>query len=44
MIDTDIFVALQIEWCKAWSRVRRWEEDVRLLKEEVRRTGVSLEY
>jgi hypothetical protein len=37
VVDTDIFVALQIEWCKAWARVQRWEE-------EVRRAGVSLEY
>jgi hypothetical protein len=44
VVDTDIFVALQIKWCKAWARVRRWEEEVRLVEEEVRRAGVSLEY
>jgi hypothetical protein len=35
VIEADIFLALQIEWCKAWARVRRWEEEVRLVKEEV---------
>ncbi|KAJ7670404.1 hypothetical protein B0H14DRAFT_3538516 [Mycena olivaceomarginata] len=42
--EEDVDEALQIEWCKAWARVRRWEEEVRLVEEEVRRAGVSLEY
>ncbi|KAJ7740500.1 hypothetical protein B0H14DRAFT_2407539 [Mycena olivaceomarginata] len=29
-------LALQIKWCKAWARVRRWDEEVRLVEEEVR--------
>ncbi|KAJ7886239.1 hypothetical protein B0H14DRAFT_2243953, partial [Mycena olivaceomarginata] len=36
--------ALRIEWCKAYARTRRWEEEVRLVAEEVRRVGVALEY
>jgi hypothetical protein len=36
--------ALRIEWCKAWARTKRWHEELRLVEEEVRRTGVSLEY
>jgi hypothetical protein len=27
-----------VEWCKAFSRTKRFEEEVRLLKEEMRRT------
>ncbi|KAJ8489239.1 hypothetical protein ONZ45_g13657 [Pleurotus djamor] len=36
--------ALRVEWAKAWARVRRWTEEVELLKEEMRRTQVSLRY
>ncbi|KAJ8699112.1 hypothetical protein PTI98_002265 [Pleurotus ostreatus] len=36
--------ALRVEWAKAWSRVRRWEEEVDLLREEMRRTLVSLRH
>ncbi|KAJ7164569.1 hypothetical protein C8R43DRAFT_1122450 [Mycena crocata] len=35
--------ALRIEWCKAFARTRRWEEESRLLAEEVRRLPISLE-
>lgn len=42
--DADKISALQIEWCKAWARVRRWDEEVRLVQEEVRRAGVTLEH
>jgi hypothetical protein len=35
---------LQIEWCKAYTRVQRWGEEVQLVTEEVHRVGVSLEY
>ncbi|KAJ7894472.1 hypothetical protein B0H14DRAFT_3426880 [Mycena olivaceomarginata] len=42
--EEDVDEALQIEWCKAWARVRRWDEEVRLVDKEVRRAGVSLEY
>ncbi|KAJ7028779.1 hypothetical protein C8F04DRAFT_1212063 [Mycena alexandri] len=30
--------ALRVEWCKAFARTRRYEEEVRLLREEMRRT------
>ncbi|KAJ7233795.1 hypothetical protein C8J57DRAFT_1249691 [Mycena rebaudengoi] len=39
-----IFLSLRIEWAKAYTRVRRWREEVRLLKEEFRRVPLSLEY
>ncbi|KAK7453267.1 hypothetical protein VKT23_011943 [Stygiomarasmius scandens] len=35
---------IQVEWCKAYSRAKRWEEEVVLLKEEMRRCLVTLEY
>lgn len=31
-------VALRVEWCKAYARMRRWHEDVVLVEEEMRRT------
>jgi hypothetical protein len=31
-------LALRIEWCKAYARMRRWHEDVVLVEEEMRRT------
>ncbi|KAJ8481555.1 hypothetical protein ONZ45_g15279 [Pleurotus djamor] len=34
--------ALRVEWAKSWARSRRWTEEVSLLKEEMRRTLVSL--
>ncbi|KAJ7792665.1 hypothetical protein B0H14DRAFT_3094155 [Mycena olivaceomarginata] len=36
--------ALRIEWAKAYARSRRWNEEVRLLKEEFRRLPISLEW
>ncbi|KAK7033875.1 CxC2 domain-containing protein [Favolaschia claudopus] len=36
--------ALRIEWVKAWARTRRWEEEIRLVEEEVRRFPISLEH
>ncbi|KAJ7785446.1 hypothetical protein B0H14DRAFT_3506857 [Mycena olivaceomarginata] len=42
--DADLEEALRIEWCKAWARTKRWHEELRLVEEEVRRAGVSLEY
>jgi hypothetical protein len=36
--DTSRFSALRVEWCKAYSRSRRFDEEVRLLQEEMRRT------
>ena len=32
-----------MEYCKAYARAKRWEEEVPLLREEMRRTLVSLE-
>ncbi|KAJ7912792.1 hypothetical protein B0H13DRAFT_2232409 [Mycena leptocephala] len=37
-----ILIALRAEWSKAWSRTRRWTEEVRLLKEEMRRIPITL--
>ncbi|KAF8144866.1 hypothetical protein K438DRAFT_1992428 [Mycena galopus ATCC 62051] len=42
--DTDLDDALRIEWSKAYARTRQCDEEVRLLQEEERRVGVSLEY
>ncbi|KAJ7301587.1 hypothetical protein DFH08DRAFT_827388 [Mycena albidolilacea] len=36
--------ALCMEWCKVYARVRRWDEEVKLVKEEVCRVRVTLEY
>ncbi|KAF8182182.1 hypothetical protein K438DRAFT_1600936, partial [Mycena galopus ATCC 62051] len=35
---------LRVEWCKAWARTRHWTEEVHLLKEEMRRTPISLHH
>ncbi|KAF7288123.1 CxC2 domain-containing protein [Mycena chlorophos] len=35
--------AIRIEWCKAFARVRRWEEEVLMLTDETRRVSVSHE-
>jgi hypothetical protein len=37
-------LALRIEWCKAYARVRRWREEVAILEEEWRRVPISLGY
>ncbi|TRM55109.1 hypothetical protein BD626DRAFT_353252, partial [Schizophyllum amplum] len=34
---------IKVEYCKAYARVKRWDEEVPLLREEMRRTLVSLE-
>jgi hypothetical protein len=39
-----IYLALRIEWAKAWARSRRWTEEVRLLEEEWRRLPVTYAY
>lgn len=31
-------LALRVEWCKAYARMRRWHEDIVLIEEEMRRT------
>ncbi|KAJ7575804.1 hypothetical protein C8J56DRAFT_1063043 [Mycena floridula] len=35
---------LRVEWTKCWARVRRWQEEERLLSEEMRRVCVSLQW
>ncbi|TRM60680.1 hypothetical protein BD626DRAFT_549440 [Schizophyllum amplum] len=35
---------VRVEWCKAYARLRRWQEQILLLREEMRRTLVSLDY
>ncbi|KAF7358018.1 hypothetical protein MVEN_00848900 [Mycena venus] len=42
--DVEAEDALRIEWSKAYARVRRWWEEVRLVEEEARRLLISLEY
>ncbi|KAJ7160849.1 hypothetical protein C8R46DRAFT_904941, partial [Mycena filopes] len=36
--DPKLHEALRVEWCKAYARSRRFDEEVRLLREEMRRT------
>ncbi|KAJ7042742.1 hypothetical protein C8F04DRAFT_1251560 [Mycena alexandri] len=36
--DPKLHEALRVEWCKAYARARRFDEEVRLLCEEMRRT------
>ncbi|KAJ7117958.1 hypothetical protein C8R43DRAFT_901603 [Mycena crocata] len=36
--DEELVEALRVEWCKAFSRTRRWNEDVVLVDEEMGRT------
>ncbi|KAF7308831.1 CxC2 domain-containing protein [Mycena kentingensis (nom. inval.)] len=40
--DASIQEGLRIEWTKAYARVRRWREEVRVLTEEWRRLPISL--
>ncbi|KAJ7694499.1 hypothetical protein B0H14DRAFT_3530640 [Mycena olivaceomarginata] len=42
--DADFEDALRIEWSKVYARARRWNEEVRLLKEEFHRVPISLEF
>ncbi|KAJ6463641.1 hypothetical protein C8R47DRAFT_992530 [Mycena vitilis] len=36
--DPRFYDALRVEWCKAYARTRRYTEEVRILREEMRRT------
>ncbi|KAJ7026917.1 hypothetical protein C8F04DRAFT_965833 [Mycena alexandri] len=36
--DEKLHEALRVEWCKAYSRSKRWREELVLLEEEMRRT------
>ncbi|KAJ7429368.1 hypothetical protein B0H11DRAFT_1768371 [Mycena galericulata] len=42
--DAGLEEALRVEWAKAWARVRRWDEEERLLSVEYERVGMSFEY
>ncbi|KAF8192329.1 hypothetical protein K438DRAFT_1970135 [Mycena galopus ATCC 62051] len=42
--DTGLENALRVEWSKAFAQVRRWDEEVRLLREEFRRVCLSFQY
>nr|GAT44925.1 predicted protein [Mycena chlorophos] len=39
--EEELLDALRIEWCKAFSRTRRWNEELQMLCEEQRRVPVS---
>ncbi|KAJ7234287.1 hypothetical protein C8J57DRAFT_1575463 [Mycena rebaudengoi] len=39
--ENDLIEALRVEWCKGFSRVQRWREDVVLVEEEMKRTIAS---
>ncbi|KAJ7430256.1 hypothetical protein B0H11DRAFT_2263932 [Mycena galericulata] len=39
-----ILAGLRAEWAKAWARTRRWTEEVKLLKEEMRRVPLTLRW
>ena len=41
--DSDLNTALRIEWCKSQERAKRYEEEVELVVEEMRRTLVTFE-
>jgi len=41
--DSDLDVVLRVEWCKAQEFAKRYEEEVQLVIEEMRRTLVTLE-
>ncbi|KAJ7780676.1 hypothetical protein DFH07DRAFT_765194 [Mycena maculata] len=36
--ESELTDTLRVEWCKAYTRTRRWREDVVLVEEEMRRT------
>nr|GAT44791.1 predicted protein [Mycena chlorophos] len=42
--EKELTDALRVKWCKAFARVRRWREEVRMLEEGTRRYPVSLEH
>ncbi|TRM57043.1 hypothetical protein BD626DRAFT_574870 [Schizophyllum amplum] len=41
---TELYEGIRVEWCKAFARLRRWQEQIPLLREEMRRTLVSLKH
>ncbi|KAJ7028751.1 hypothetical protein C8F04DRAFT_1212103 [Mycena alexandri] len=36
--EEELVEALRVEWCRGYARMRRWNEDVVLIEEEMRRT------
>ena len=42
--DPDLRTALRIEWCKVQERAKRYEEELQLVVEEMRRTLVTFEW
>lgn len=42
--DPDLHAAIRIEWCKAQERAKRYEEEVELVAEEMRRTLTTFEW
>ena len=42
--DPDLNTALRVEWCKGQERAKRYEEEVELVVEEMRRTLVMTEF
>ncbi|KAK7434987.1 hypothetical protein VKT23_019893 [Stygiomarasmius scandens] len=42
--DATLEEIVRVEWCKAYAHAKRWEEEVVLVKEEMRRCLVTLEY
>jgi len=42
--DPDLDAALRVEWCKAQERAKRYEEELELVIEEMRRTLVTFEH
>ncbi|KAK7013923.1 CxC2 domain-containing protein [Favolaschia claudopus] len=42
--DAELEDALRIEWSKTYARSRRWNEEVKILREEFRRLPISLEF
>ncbi|KAK7025336.1 hypothetical protein VNI00_016118 [Paramarasmius palmivorus] len=42
--DESLYNGLRVEWAKLYARLRRWQEEVQLVQEEMRRTLISLEW
>ncbi|KAL1741828.1 hypothetical protein HDZ31DRAFT_66538 [Schizophyllum fasciatum] len=40
----ELYDGIRVEWCKAFARLRRWQEQILLVKEEMRRTRASLQH
>ncbi|THU87804.1 hypothetical protein K435DRAFT_866944 [Dendrothele bispora CBS 962.96] len=42
--DQTLGEIIRVKWCKSFARAKRWEEEVILVKEEMRRSLVTLEH